>query len=1395
MRLAVGTCTRLYATAIDQDQTVRDVTSLAQWQSLNTSILALSTDKIGAVCAQAKAAGTTTIQAKFDDVQASLSLQAVANALSHIEISQDPRTQTKSAEARIMATGVFGNHHKQDLTNQIDWQLPNGVTLQNGILLAPSATAGSTISLQAQLASISASKDIVLDGAAITSLSLHIDKQQLPLATSTRLLVMGQHEDGSEFDVSPHVNWTLNSNLAAIVQVGSEVRLIAQKTGNLTITGTYQTLTVSRDLTLVASDITELQLDYAAKVAMPVGEKSGMRATASFANGLLQDVTADVVWQSLAPDIISVSNVQGQRGQLFAHKAGTAVIRAQLANQSAQYDLVAHDAALSQISLSSADYYLPEGTKTQLAALAQYANGQQWDLTEQVIWQVADSALATITNDATSSGRLSALTVSANASQVSANYLGITSQLAFRPVAAAAAGLTSIELFADQTSLPVGTTTALHALGIYSDDSKRDITHELSWSVDAPNVADIARQNQNLRLNAIAAGTVVVSAKMPGAISGSLTLQINTPTLQSLHFTSTPFTQPAGFEAAVSVVGQYNNGAQIDVSDRVTLTVGNNQIATVSYDASLQPRLRGLQIGETQLSASLASVTANQTVSVGAATLSELSIIPAQIKLSLGLGQAVQLQARFSDGSGKDVTSSAQWKTLNQSVASVSAGQAQARVTATGLGATQVVASFAGMTTQIDVETSAAVLQSIRVQPKVVTLPLGLEQTLSATGLYSDGSERDISAQIAWSVSNASIATVSNQIPGLVKTQSVGSTSVRASLGGLFDDAAITVSSATLNASGLELDVIPTTLAKGVEHQLGLFGSYTDGVRRDLTAKATWSSLDSSVLSVSNLAGSKGLLSAMALGSTTISAQVDGQTVSATITVSDAALQRLEIFALNPSLPIGLKSRFTATAYYTDSSYRTVTNQVIWSSADNQIAAPTGVPGEFVTRAAGDVAISAQLQTFHANDTISVINATLNSITIAPLNSTINTLAQQQFTATGAFSDGKNYSLTDQVVWQSSSANQEVSINSGLGGGLARSNTNTATSVTISASLASKAASTTLTVANETVSTVIVQSAQINMATSGASNIANLVTGMKLPLSALLQFPSTSATLTSGVVWSSSAPTVVSVSNLPGQEGVIRTLAAGNATITATFGGVSGTMNFSVVDDATKASEMLVWTVPNAVLVNEQVALCVAPINKNRVALLNQPFLINNLAGLAATLTGACVPNSTVKFSGIKLDALDIDGNGMLDIEVRLNSLDATLITRQNSRIVSSLDQSLGIQKSSSLLWDGSTLKSGSQFVITTANSTGRDYGLFNVEIEILDGSGNLINTVEAVSNPAILSDGVLAGNETLRLMLTLTQDYPNAKKVIVTYTMSASITDSGGTQTTSFYPVVIFDL
>lgn len=147
-------------------------------------------------------------------------------------------------------------------------------------------------------------------------------------------------------------------------------------------------------------------------------------------------------------------------------------------------------------------------------------------------------------------------------------------------------------------------------------------------------------------------------------------------------------------------------------------------------------------------------------------------------------------------------------------------------------------------------------------------------------------------------------------------------------------------------------------------------GTYSNNSLRDLTTSATWRSSDASVAAISNTAGSQGLATLLAPGTTTITAISGDITGSTTLTVTSAALASLAITPSNPTLFIGATKQFSVTGTFSDGS--TQTPLVNWSSANTTVATIDISSGLATALAAGTTLITASSGTVAKSTTLTV---------------------------------------------------------------------------------------------------------------------------------------------------------------------------------------------------------------------------------------------------------------------------------------------------------------------------------------------------------------------------------------------------------------------------------------
>jgi uncharacterized protein YjdB len=168
------------------------------------------------------------------------------------------------------------------------------------------------------------------------------------------------------------------------------------------------------------------------------------------------------------------------------------------------------------------------------------------------------------------------------------------------------------------------------------------------------------------------------------------------------------------------------------------------------------------------------------------------------------------------------------------------------------------------------------VVQAVSVDPTTPSVVVGGSQQLTATA-WDESRSKVNGGDPFWASADSTIAVVSST--GLVTARRVGSVQIQAVLGGQSAFAFVTV----VPRAVATVAVAPSTLSLDVGAAAPLAAAVTDDRGAPVAERAvTWSSSDDAVALVS----SAGVVSAVAPGSATISATLDGKVGRAAVTVT-----------------------------------------------------------------------------------------------------------------------------------------------------------------------------------------------------------------------------------------------------------------------------------------------------------------------------------------------------------------------------------------------------------------------------------------------------------------------------------------------------------------------------
>jgi hypothetical protein len=263
---------------------------------------------------------------------------------------------------------------------------------------------------------------------------------------------------------------------------------------------------------------------------------------------------------------------------------------------------------------------------------------------------------------------------------------------------------------------------------------------------------------------------------------------------------------------------------------------------------------------------------------------------------------------------------------------------------------------------------------------------------------------------------------------------------------------------------------------------------------------------------------------------------------------SAPTLNSITVATATPSVAAGLTATFTATGNYSNNTTQNLTSSVTWTSSNMAVATIAG--GTATTLTQGSTTITASMTGVSGMAALTVTAPVLDSIAVTPANDTVPVGTLTQFTATGTYSDNSTQNLTSTATWSSSNTT-DVTISAT---GLATALSTTTAPITIMATSGTTSGTTGLTVANATLTSIVL---------SGAPTVT-IAFGTSYQFTAWGFYDDGSKRdITMRATWSSSNSSVATIGAATGRaEGVAGGLPA--TTITATLGSVTGTAALNV---------------------------------------------------------------------------------------------------------------------------------------------------------------------------------------------------------------------------------------
>lgn len=890
--LKAGETVTLTATVKPDDATDKTVT----WTSSDESVATVSEGVVVAV-----KVGSATITAQAGDKTATCEVSVVATEVTSVTL--DKTSATLKAGETVTLTATVKPDDATDKT--VTWSTSDEsvATVTSGVVVA--AKVG-TATITAKAGDKTATCAVTVVATDVTSVTLDKTSATLKAGETITLTATVKPDDATDKTVT----WSSSDESVATVTNGV---VVAVKVGSATITAKAGGKTATCAITVEPTPVSSVSLNTTS-ASLQVGETLTLTATVNPSDATDKTVT----WSTSDASVATVNN-----GMVTAVKIGTATITAKAGDKTATCTIsVVPPPAIpvTSVTLDKTSATLKAGESVTLTATV-----NPDDATDKTVtWSTSDASVATVSNGVVVAVKVGSATITAKAGDKTATCA----------ITVEATPVTSVSLNKTSASLKVGETVTLTATVNPADATDKTVT----WSTSDASVATVS----DGVVVAVKVGSATITAKA-GDKTATCAITVEATPVTSITLDRTSVSLKAGETVTLTAtvkpddatdktviwstsdasVATVTNGVVVAVkvgSATITAQAGNKTatcavtvVATPVTSVTLDKTSASLKVGETVTltatvspddatdktvtwstsDATVATVTNGIVVAkkVGIATITaksgaksascEITVIPTPVtsvtldktSATLKVGETVTLTATVGpdDATDKTVT----WSTSDASVASVANGV----VTAVKAGTAIIIAragdveatctinvTISGGHEGTDEEDWVFPVTSVTLNKSSVSLKVGGTVTLTATVKPDDATDKTVT----WSTSDASVATVVN---GVVTAKKIGTATITAKAGEIEATCIITVVS---SATGISLNKTSLQIAPGSTYTL--IATVTPA---DCTEPIIWTTTNSAIATVNN-----GVITAVALGNTIISATVGNLTATCTVTVT-----------------------------------------------------------------------------------------------------------------------------------------------------------------------------------------------------------------------------------------------------------------------------------------------------------------------------------------------------------------------------------------------------------------------------------------------------------------------------------------------------------------------------
>ncbi len=687
------------------------------------------------------------------------------------------------------------------------------------------------------------------------------------------------------------VQWASDNTNVATVSNSGLVTGVNEGTATITAVGGGKTATATVIIVPASSSIETVEI-VPPVITVGINSSAPLTAVALDASGNVLTGRA-FTWASSNTTVATVD----RNGVVRGIAAGNATITALSAGKTGTSAVTISSTGQGSITLAPNSVALAVGGTAQSAATVRDAAGNVV-ASPSVAFSTGNPAVATVTNTGAASATITGVAVGTTTFTAVSNGLSIVGNISVT-------GATVTTVTITPAAPVVRVNQSLQLTATARDGANNPIPGRAAvWNSSNPAVLAITSTGV---VRGMSVGTSTVTATIDD-VSTTKVITVQPAVIETVIITPAgPINLSVG--GSVTVIAIAYDGAGNEVTGRKVNFTSSNESprrVIVTDDDILLDRgiVTGSSVGDAVVTATVDGKSASVVVKVTLLPVNNIVVTPPSV-LCVPLGSVVQVVGQVLDASGNVLTGRPiSWTTSTPLLGAITNN---GLLSALAPGVMSVTATVEGVVKTALVTVCPATAAQVNVSPSVMSLQPNGTQQITTTVLDALNAPI-VGAEVSYSSSSIGVATVSNA--GLVRGIAVGNATITVTSGGKSATVTVAVSNTPVGSVAASPSLV--TLAPGLTQQLT--PTTFDAQNNVLTGRSV--TYTSSNPAVATVTPNGGLITAVALGTATITVSSEGKSSTVAVTVGNAPIT--SVLLEGPSLIVKLlwgssSETFTAT--------------------------------------------------------------------------------------------------------------------------------------------------------------------------------------------------------------------------------------------------------------------------------------------------------------------------------------------------------------------------------------------------------------------------------------------------------------------------------------------------